>query len=265
MADLTMILGDLQEEHRALDALVAPLTQSMWNSSTPAEGWSIQDQIGHLAFFEEQATMALTDPDGFATNLQRIAEDVGAFMDRSIARGRELDGEGVLDWWRSARAKMLNGAQSADPATRIPWYGPPMSPASFVSARQMETWAHGQDVADALGIDRANGARLRNVAHIGVLSRKHSYVNRGLDVPDVPILVELTSPEGDRWTWGEGTESITGSAVDFCCVVTQRRHPDDTRLEMNGPHAREWMSIAQAYAGPPGPGRKPGQFLPAPD
>jgi uncharacterized protein (TIGR03084 family) len=236
----------------------------MWDASTPAEGWSIQDQIGHLAFFDEQATMALTDPDRFAANLQSIAKDVGAFMDRSIAGGRELDGEGVLDWWRSARGEMLDGAHAADPSARVPWYGPAMSPASFVSARQMETWAHGQDVADALGIDRNNSARIRNVAHIGVLSRKHSYVNRGLVVPDEPILVELTSPNGDTWTWGEGTESVRGSAVEFCLVVTQRRHPEDTRLEMSGPRAREWMSIAQAYAGPPGPGRKPGQFSPTP-
>jgi uncharacterized protein (TIGR03084 family) len=260
MPDLAAILDDLQKEHRALDALVAPLTQSMWDSSTPAEGWSIQDQIGHLAFFDEQATMAMNDPDGFATNLQTIAQDIGAFMDRSIARGRELDGEGVLDWWRTARNEMLLGGRSIDPSARVPWYGPPMSPASFVSARQMETWAHGQDVADALAVERHNTGRIFNIAHIGVLSRKHSYANRGLPIPDEPVLVRLTSPEGETRTWGEGAESITGSAVDFCLVVTQRRHPDDTQLEISGAFAREWMSIAQAYAGPPGPGRKPGQF-----
>ncbi|MGH2757358.1 MAG: TIGR03084 family metal-binding protein, partial [Actinomycetota bacterium] len=207
---------------------------------------------------------ALTDPDGFRVNLETIAKDVGAFMDRSVATGRELDAEGVLDWWRRARMEMLEGARGIDPSTRIPWYGPPMSPASFVSARQMETWAHGQDVADTLGIDRDNTARIRNVAHIGVLSRKHSYVNRGLAVPEEPVLVELKSPDGETWTWGDGAENIKGSAVDFCLVVTQRRHPHDTRLEMDGPHAREWMSIAQAYAGPPGPGRKPGQFVTKP-
>jgi uncharacterized protein (TIGR03084 family) len=261
MPDLQPILNDLQEEHRALDAFVSPLDDTGWARATPAEGWSIKDQIGHLAFFDEQATMAIADPEAFANDLREIAKDVGSFMDRSVSRGRELDGEGVIDWWRSARSEMVAAARRADPSTRIAWYGPPMSPASFVSARQMETWAHGQDVVDALGVARTDTDRLRNVAHICVLSRPHSYANRGLPVPDDPVRVDLVSPSGDTWAWGEGAEMIEGTAVDFCLVVTQRRHPDDTNLRMEGPHAREWMSIAQAFAGPPGPGRKAGQFI----
>lgn len=260
MADLAAILSDLESEHDALDALVAGLDEGAWSTPTPAEGWSIHDQIGHLAFFDEQATTALVDPDAFARSLQEIAKDVGGFMDRSVARGRALDGANVLAWWREARARMVEGARNADPKERVPWFGPPMSPASFVSARQMETWAHGQDVADALGVEREATDRIRNVAHIGVLSRSHSYSNRGMEVPIEPVRVELKAPSGEMWAWGEGEDRVEGSAVDFCLVVTQRRHPDDTALEMTGPLAREWMSIAQAYAGPPGSGRSPGQF-----
>ena len=67
---------------------------------------------------------------------------------------------------------------------------------------------------------------------------------------------------GEDWTWGdEGVvDQVRGPALDFCLVVTQRRHLDDTALEVEGPVAAEWMSIAQAFAGPPGPGRKAGQF-----
>ena len=136
-----------------------------------------------------------------------------------------------------------------------------MSAASFISARVMETWAHGQDVADTLGVSREPTHRLRHVAHVGVRARPFSYVTRGLPVPPEPVRVELTGPAGETWTWEpDATDSVTGDALDFCLVVTQRRHVADTDLAINGPLAEEWMTIAQAFAGPPGQGRAPGQF-----
>ena len=260
MPDIDALLDDLTAEHAELDAVVAHLPRQGWMTATPAEGWDVRDQIGHLAFFDDQAALALSDPDGFQKELENIARDVGAFMDRSVSQGRALEPEEVLKWWRTAREQMTVAARAIDPNVRIPWYGPPMSPASFISARQMETWAHAQDVADALGIARDHSDRIRNVAHLGVLSRIHSYRNRGLAIPDKAVRVELTAPSGARWAWGEGDDHVAGTAVDFCLVVTQRRHPDDTGLVMTGDLAKEWMSIAQAYAGPPGIGRKPGQF-----
>jgi uncharacterized protein (TIGR03084 family) len=156
---------------------------------------------------------------------------------------------------------MLEAFARLSGSDRIPWYGPPMSPASFMTARLMETWAHGQDVVDALGVERTSTDRLRHVAHIGVRARPFSYSTRGLSVPDEPVAVDLGGPAGDRWVWNEAAlQTVRGDALDFCLVVTQRRHVEDTSLEMQGPLAREWMSIAQAYAGPPGTGRKPGQF-----
>jgi uncharacterized protein (TIGR03084 family) len=125
----------------------------------------------------------------------------------------------------------------------------------------METWAHGQDVVDAVGAERAPTDRLRHVAHIGVRARPFSYGVRGLDAPSRPVAVVLTGPAGDRWVWDEqAEESISGPALDFCLVVTQRRHPSDTDLQAHGELAAEWLGLAQAFAGPPGPGRRAGQF-----
>jgi uncharacterized protein (TIGR03084 family) len=136
-----------------------------------------------------------------------------------------------------------------------------MSPASFMSARIMETWAHGQDVADALGASREATPRLRHVAHIGVLARGYSYDTHGMTAPGEPVRVELDGPGAEKWTWNDGAKAfVSGDAYDFCLVVTQRRHPEDTDLVIEGEPAVEWMSIAQAYAGPPGEGRRPGQF-----
>jgi uncharacterized protein (TIGR03084 family) len=123
----------------------------------------------------------------------------------------------------------------------------------------MEYWAHGQDVADALGVRRPPTARLRHVCHLGVRTRDFAHVNRGLEPPGVPIAVELTAPDGGTWSFGDAgaDERVTGPAEDFCLLVTQRRHRDDLALVASGPHASTWLDVAQAFAGPPGPGRAP--------
>jgi uncharacterized protein (TIGR03084 family) len=132
-----------------------------------------------------------------------------------------------------------------------------MSPASSVTARLMETWAHGQDIADALGVEVVPTGRLRHVADLGIRAMPYSYVVNRLAGPTETIRVELTAPDGARWSWGpaDAANSVTGEALDFCRVVTQRRHPDDTGLVVTGPVAQQWISIAQAFAGPAGPGR----------
>ena len=261
MPDLERILSDLAEEHGELDDMVVGLSDEQWEAETPAEGWNIRDQVGHLAFFDEQATLALCDPEAFSEALEEVARDIGVYMDRSIVKGRTIGNDGVLEWWRSARTQMLDAGKAAGPGARIPWYGPPMSPASFFTARMMETWAHAQDVADTLNIRRNVGPRIRNVAHLCVLSRRYAYAINDLGEPGTPVRVELQGPGGDTWTWGEeAPDRITGTAEDFCLVVTQRRHPADTGLAIVGDEAERWMAVAQAYAGPPGSGRKPGQF-----
>jgi uncharacterized protein (TIGR03084 family) len=135
-----------------------------------------------------------------------------------------------------------------------------MSAASAVTARLMETWAHGQDIADALSLTRPATARLRHIAHIGVAAIGFNFALHGLPAPDRPIRVELTAPDGAAWTWGPAgvPDVVRAPAIDFCQVVTQRRHRADTALTATGPAAQQWISIAQAFAGAPGPGREAG-------
>jgi uncharacterized protein (TIGR03084 family) len=142
-----------------------------------------------------------------------------------------------------------------------------MSAASSVTARLMETWAHGQDIADALGIERPPTARLRHIAHIGVSTIGFSFAVRGLPPPDEPVRIEITGPDEAVWTWGpaDTPNVVRGPALDFCLVVTQRRHPADTAVTTTGPVARQWISIAQAFAGAPGPGRPPATTMPDDD
>lgn len=254
------ICADLEAEHDALDAIVAPLSGSEWLTATPAAGWSVRDQISHLWFFDQRAGLALTDAEAFAADIEWLLAHGGT--EASVAVGRAMEPTDLLTSWREDRRRLLDVAVVVDPSSRIPWYGPPMAARSFITARLMETWAHGQDVADALHVIRQPTARLRHVAHIGVRARPFSYAINSLSLPDVEVAVRLIGPDGEQWEWGpaDAAEVVSGDALDFCLVVTQRRNIADTDLSVVGDAAHEWMRIAQAFAGDAGSGRQPGQF-----
>jgi len=257
---MDLICDDLAAEHSVLDALVAGLDESQWELATASPGWSIRDQVSHLWFFDQRALLALNDPDEFAADAERLMASGGT--EASVAPGRAITAAELLEAWRRDRSLLIDAARRVDASTRVPWYGPAMGARSFITARLMETWAHGQDAFDALGIATLATERLRHVAHIGVRARPFSYAIRHLAMPDTDIHVALATPSGDTATWGSpaAADSVRGPLLDFCLVVTQRRHRADTALDISGSAAEEWMSIAQAFAGEPGPGRQPGQF-----
>ena len=261
--DLNAIIDDLQAEQAALCAVLGALPASDWDVPTHAVGWSVRDQVSHLAYFDEAATRAMQNPEAFMTEVQEILAGGGEGLEAGyLARGREMSPGDLLDWWRSASQALIAAARAVDPAARVPWYGPAMSPASFITARLMETWAHGLDIVDVVDGDRPDTDRLRHVAFIGVRALPYSYNARGKTPPTTPVRVELTLPSGTKLDLGDASaeDVVRGTATDFCRVVTQRRHLADTNLEIHGPAAEEWMAIAQAFAGPPGQGRQPGEF-----
>jgi uncharacterized protein (TIGR03084 family) len=253
--DMAALAADLAAESAVTRALVAGLDEAGWHTPTPATGWDIADQISHLAYFDEVTVRSAVHPAEFEAELAAAPEDVDP--DAIAARFRDRTGAQLLAWFDTARADLLDTFRNLDPRARLPWFGPPMSAASSLTARIMETWAHTQDIADALGVTREPTSRLRHVAHIGVGARAFSYAVNGKTLPETPVRVELTGPDGDLWTWGpaEAENRVTGPALDFCLLVTQRRHRDDLALVIEGPAAAEWMSIAQAFAGAAGTGR----------
>ena len=248
------LCDDLTAEHDELDALVDAAPD--WDVATPADAWSIRDTISHLWFFDQRALLAMTDPDAFAADMESL---LASGIDASVEPGRAMTRDELLHAWRRDRRALVDHARTVDPSARVPWYGPAMAARSFVTARLMETWAHGQDAFDALGADRRPTERLRHVAHIGVRARAYSYAVNSRPMPDGDVHVALDAPDGSTWTWGDATSTdrVSGPALDFCLVVTQRRHLDDVALTIDGDGAREWMSFAQAFAGPAGPGREP--------
>jgi uncharacterized protein (TIGR03084 family) len=252
-ADMPALLSDLSGETQALVLMLESVSD--WDLATPAEGWAIRDQVSHLAFFDEAATLALVDPGRFRAEAAALTALGPGFPDLVAERHRALAPRDLLAWFRRARSALLGAFGTADPAARLPWYGPDMSAASAVTARLMETWAHGQDVADALGVRREPTQRLRHIAHLGVRTLGFSFGLRGLPVPAEPVRVELSGPGGGAWGPAGAADSVRGPALDFCLVVTQRRHVAGTALRTTGPVAAQWLTIAQAFAGAPGPGR----------
>jgi uncharacterized protein (TIGR03084 family) len=259
-ADLAGLLADLAAETAVLDSLVARLDEARWRAPTPAPGWSIHDQVTHLAYFDDVTRLSVTDPGRFQAEADQLTAGGLDFPDRVAAQFRGTPPREALAWFDRSRDQLTRAFREADPATRLPWFGPAMSPASSVTARLMETWAHGQDILDTLGIARVPTARLRHVADIGIRALRYSYAVNGLAVPADPVRVELAAPDGQNWSWGPAgaRDRVTGNALDFCLVVTQRRHRADTRLDVRGPVAAQWIGIAQAFAGAAGPGRPPG-------
>ncbi|MBS7547311.1 TIGR03084 family metal-binding protein [Dietzia massiliensis] len=247
-----------------LDELVECAGADGWNTDTPAAGWDIGMQIAHLAWTDEVSVTAIRDPDAFRSVVEKAEADPTGFVDVGAAEIAATGRDEVLARWRLARGELADALEAADPGEKIPWFGPPMRPRSMTTARIMETWAHGVDVADALGVpvdsDPAFVGALPHVARLGWKTRAFAYMMNGLEAPASEVYVELTRADGTVVEFGpaDAEQRVTGPILDFCLLVTQRVHREDTALEAVGADAEEWLRIAQAFAGLPGGGREKG-------
>ena len=258
---LQSVIADLAAETDALAGILRALPAAAWHAPTPAEGWTLSDQVAHLVMFDERCMWGISDPERFTADRDALAaRGVYASIHDGFAA---MDPTELLERWVAGNAALCAVGLRADPKARCMWYGPSMSAVSMLTARVMETWAHGWDICDATGARMADTDRLRHVAHIAVGARAFSYAANTREMPQVPVRVQLDSPSGDTWVWGEGDDNVvTGSALGFCLAATQRRHVDDCGLTALGDAATEWLGIIQAFAGPPGAGRAKGQFPP---
>lgn len=260
--DVQGVLDDLVAEQRALDTVVAAIEPERWSLATPSPRWTIADQIGHLTFFDTTAALAITDPEAFVAHRSELIANFAdelAVDEATLGDFRRRSPAEQLAEWRRRRDELEAAGRTLADDARIEWYGPSMGAKSFLTARLMEVWAHGQDVCDTVGARREATDRLQHIAQLGVITRGWSYAVRGETKPDEEVRVELTAPSGAVWSWGpdDAAASVRGPAEDFCLVVTQRRHVDDTSLTLTGHAARDWMTKAQAFAGGPTTGPAP--------
>jgi uncharacterized protein (TIGR03084 family) len=263
MSALNAVLADLHAESDDLDQRVAALSTEQWATLTPAPGWTIGHQIAHLAWTDEVSLMGIVDPERFMAVLAEAAADPGGYADSGAQAGNAQSPGEILVRWRAGRAALAVALAGVPDGTKLPWFGTQMSAASMATARLMETWAHGQDIADALGIQRVPTARLKHIARLAVRTRDYAFGMNDLTPPGNEFRVELGSPDGSEiWEWGptDATDRVAGPALDLCLLATRRRHRSDLSLVATGADADTWLDIAQAFAGPPGQGRTAGQF-----
>jgi uncharacterized protein (TIGR03084 family) len=255
---LETVLRDLAAEGDRLESMVADLTEDAWRTPTPAVGWDVAAKVANLAWTDEVEVFAATDKEKWDEVVMQAIGDPDGFAGTAALDGARAEPVEILARWRSARASLQETLRAFPAGQRLPWFGPPMSPTSMATARFMETWAHSLDVAESLGIPPEPTDRIRHVAHLGVRTRNFAFGVHELEPPAEEFGVTLVSPSEDVWTWGpeDAAQTVTGSAYDFCLLVTQRINRADTSLVATGRDAATWLSIAQCFAGPPGEGRE---------
>jgi uncharacterized protein (TIGR03084 family) len=251
------LVADLSAEIDVVDRMVADLPESSWATGTPAAGWTVADQVAHLSWTDQQARIAATDTAAFDEVLKKAWQNPATFVDDGTREEAAKPPAQLLGEWRDRRRSLMDALLSYPAGEKLPWFGPPMSAASMATARLMEVWAHGLDIADALGIANEPTARLKSIAHLGVRTRDFAYQVNQIIPPADEFRYELTAPDNTMWVWGpdDAAQRVSGSAVDFCLLVTQRRNPSDLDIRTEGDDAARWVTIAQCFAGPPGAGR----------
>lgn len=247
------ICDDLEAETAALTGVVGNLTEQQWRAPTVAEGWDSHETVLHLGAADWFGHLTLTDADAFAAANARLAAGQTSLNELVGHEVRTMTGAELWAWFLAGRVAMIDAMRSLDPKARVAWIGPEIGARSMATGRLMETWTHSHDLADTFGVAYPQTDRLRNIAHLGVVTRHFSYANRGLPAPEAPVRVELTSPGGELWAWGpdDAPDRVTSSGYEFCKVLTRRVPLAESEVRTEGTAAREWMEIAQPWIEPP--------------
>lgn len=260
MVERDAVLGAFEADAGALRAILADLTAPQWDLPTPAEGWSVRDQVAHLAFVFDLAATAATDVAAFQQKTS-LAAEIGfeAAVNRALAWYNQGSGADVLGRWDTHVARAGAALAEVDPDRPVPWLVRPLPPAVLLMAGLTELFAHGQDIADAVGHDLPRTDRVAFLVPFVHHTRAFGYEARDLTPPEDDIRFSVTLPSGRVLDIGpaQAEQVVTGDAVDLCLLATRRRHRDDLRLHAHGSVADGWLDVAQAYRGPAGPGRRP--------
>ncbi len=255
---------DFRDESAALYALLAPLSDADFETPTLFKGWTINQILRHLHVWNIAAARSIGGEEAFAAFMRQLmsGERGRPFTAYEAEYLEGLSGHELLGAWQAQFAELTQAFAATDPKARLKWVGPEMSALSSVTARLMETWAHAQAIYDVLGVERVDTDRIGNIVRLGVNTYGWTFKNRRQEPPGPMPRLRLTAPSGAIWEYGDGSDLIAGSATEFCQVVTQCRNIADTRLEVTGPIATQWMSIAQCFAGPPQDPPPPGTRRP---
>ncbi|APU15741.1 MULTISPECIES: TIGR03084 family metal-binding protein [Actinoalloteichus] len=262
MTQLQDVISALRAEADDVDRLLVDLDEAGWDRQTPAPDWTIAHQIAHLTATFRMAADAAADQAAFRRTTSTMGDDFDAAVSKALAPYLALPRGELFCRWQAQRDAATAALAAVPPGQTVPWLVNPLPAEVLASAGMMELFGHGQDIADTLGVHREHTDRIRPLVVFGARTRDFGYLARGLTPPSEQFRFDLTAPSGALWTVGDAdaAQVISGPAVDFCLLVSRRRHRDDLSLVAQGAEAEQWLDIAQAYRGPAGEGRRPGQF-----
>jgi len=248
--DAADLLDALATEQMSLQTELRTIADDDWFRPTPARRWDVRDQIAHLADIDEVAIdTCLAGPRPLNDFAARFAspEDTTLW---GVLRGRRRTGRDVLSWWEDTSARERDVLGSLDPSERVPW-GIGMRAPSLITARLMETWAHGLDARAALGLPIVDTDRLRHIAWLGYRALPYAFSFAGRERPPGELRVEVVSPSGDEtWEYGpvDAPNRITGPAGEFCRLFAHRITRRDARgLTTDGEGAVVALEVARAF------------------
>ncbi len=262
MTDSPDVIKELLAEGEDLDSVLSSAGAQVLGLPTPAPGWTIAHQIAHLAATFRLASLAASAPEAFTAMVAKLSPDFDANVTAALTPYLADQPDVMLDRWRTELATAAKGLAAVPAGQTVPWLVRPLPPEVLASAGLMELFAHGQDIYDTLRVRRQETGRLRHLVEFAVRTWDFGYLARGMKAPGTAFRFEITGPSGALWAFGppDAENRVTGPALDFCLLVTRRRHPDDLAIVATGDEARSWVTIAQAYRGTPGGGRVRGQF-----
>ena len=245
---------DFYNENKELYAILDSLSDKEFKTKTLFKNWTFNDILRHLHIWNYASNLSLSNNkewEKFSIQAKSLITSSNNLREFEAFFLNGIEGKKLLEIWKNFYTEVTHNFKNEDPKRRIKWVGPDMSVISSISARHMETWAHGQAIYDSLGIKRKSKDRIINIVIIGNNTFKWSYLVNKLKVPiEIPYL-KLIAPSEIIWEFNDPKNSnkIEGSAEDFCKVVTQVRNIKDVNLELVGNISKEWMSIAQCFAG----------------
>ncbi|HEX5616737.1 MAG TPA: maleylpyruvate isomerase family mycothiol-dependent enzyme [Acidimicrobiia bacterium] len=134
-------------------ALCDDLTDAEWHTMTECPGWSVHDNVAHLIGIES-TILGIPTPDVELGDAPHVKNDLGRMNEQWVEHYRSFAGADVLAELRTIADRRLADlrALDADGFDADAWT--PVGPGKvrdLIPFRIYDTWAHEQDIRNALG------------------------------------------------------------------------------------------------------------------
>ncbi len=193
------LVDTMEAAWRSIDGLCSEFSEIQWKTVTDCPGWSVQDQLSHLAG-SENGLLGHPKPDHTVPELPHIKNEVGANNEVVIDYRRSWTGAEVLADFREATGERLKVLKAMEPSDFDAAAQTPIGPGTqrdYLAIRIFDAWVHEQDMRRAVGIP---GDLEGPVAEhsVGRMAMAVPYiVGRRVQPPDgTTVVVEVTGAAG---------------------------------------------------------------------